>query len=40
MRSVNSTRVAVPAFCDMLTMYAHTETYFTQSETYKKCKSD
>ena len=29
MRSVNSSKVAVPAFCDILTMYANTESYFT-----------
>lgn len=40
MRSVNSFKVAVPAFCDILMMYANTESYFTQSETYKKSKSD
>jgi hypothetical protein len=40
LRSVNSQKVAVPAFCDILMMYANTETYFTQSETYKKSKSD
>jgi len=40
MRSVNSAKVAVPAFCDILMMYANTESYFTQSETYRKSKSD
>lgn len=29
LRSVNSSKVAVPAFCDILMMYAKTETYFT-----------
>ena len=29
LRSVNSQLVAVPAFCDILMMYAATETYFT-----------
>jgi len=29
LRSVNSINVAVPAFCDILMMYASTETYFT-----------
>ena len=40
LRSVNSHTVAIPAFCDILTMYAHTETYFTQSEDFRRCKSD
>jgi len=29
LRSVNSLHVMIPAFCDILLMYAHTETYFT-----------
>ena len=40
LRSVKSHRVAVPAFCDILMLYAYTESYFTQTESYKKCKSD
>lgn len=40
LRSVNSLKVPIPAFCDMLMMYAHTETYFTQSENFHKCRSD
>lgn len=40
LRSVNSYKVAIPAFCDILMMYAHTETYFTQNEKYHRCKSD
>jgi len=39
LRSVNTVKVAIPAFCDILLMYARTECYFTQSEVYKKCKS-
>jgi [histone H3]-lysine4 N-trimethyltransferase ATXR3 len=40
LRSVNSINVAVPAFCDILMLYARTETYFTQNDCYKKSKSD
>ena len=40
LRSANSHTVAIPAFCDILMMYAHTETYFTHSENYKKFKSE
>ena len=40
LRSVNSQIVAMPALCDILMMYANTETYFTQNEHYKKSKSD
>lgn len=40
LRSVNSFKVAIPAFCDILMMYAYTETYFTQNEKYHRCKSD
>jgi|APSaa5957512535_1039671.scaffolds.fasta_scaffold35597_2 hypothetical protein len=40
LRSVNSLKVPIPAFCDVLMMYAYTETYFTQNENYHKCKSD
>jgi hypothetical protein len=29
LRSVNSHTVAISAFCDILMMYAYTETYFT-----------
>lgn len=40
LRSVNSLKVAIPAFCDILIMYAKTEHYFTQNERYKKSRSD
>lgn len=40
LRSVNTTDVAIAPFCDILKMYSSTESYFTQSETYRKCKSD
>ena len=39
LRSVNTTDVAIAPFCDILKMYSCTESYFTQSEKYKKCKS-
>ena len=29
LRSVNTLKVAIPAFCDILKMYASTESYFT-----------
>lgn len=40
LRSVNSQKVPIPAFCDVLMMYAYTETYFTQNQNYRKCDSD
>lgn len=40
LRSTKSKKVQIPAFCDILMIYAKTETYFTKSETYKKSKSD
>ena len=40
LRSVNSNKVQVPALCDILMMYAKTEHFFTQTEAYKKCKSN
>ena len=39
LRSVNTLKVAISAFCDILKMYSSTENYFTQTETYKKCRS-
>ena len=40
LRSINSYKVVIPAFCDILMMYAYTESYFTQTEIYRRCKSD
>ena len=39
LRAVNSLKVAMSAFCDILMMYAYTDHYFTQSESYRKCRS-
>lgn len=30
----------MPALCDVLWLYANTNTYFTPSESYKKCTGD
>lgn len=40
LRSANSLKVAIPAFCDILMMHAHTSEYFTHNEKYKRCKSE
>lgn len=40
LRSVKSNVVAIPALCDILWLYANTQTYFTPNEVYKKCKGD
>ena len=37
LRSVKSSRIAVPALCDNLMLYSKTLTYFTPTE-YSKCK--
>ena len=40
LRAAKSDTVAVPAFCDILVMYARSEHFFTQTDAYRKCKSD
>ena len=40
MRPINSKQVAVPALCDILWLYANTNTYFTPNEKYNKTKGD
>ena len=37
LRGFNSRRVAIPALCDNLVLYARTETYFTPNDDYYKC---
>ena len=37
LRSVKSSRIAVPALCDNLYLYSKTLTYFTPQE-YSKCR--
>ena len=37
LRSVRSTRVAIPALCDNLLLYSKTETYFTPND-YFRCR--
>lgn len=40
LRTVNSNKVAIPAFCDILWLYANINTYFTPNEVYKKTKGE
>lgn len=40
LRPVKSNKVMVQSFCDILWMYANTETYFTPNEAYKKCTGE
>ena len=37
LRNVNSKKVAISAFCDILVLYSCTETYFTTNEDYRRC---
>ena len=30
----------IPGLCDMLWLYANTQTYFTPNDAYHKCKGD
>jgi hypothetical protein len=41
LRSIqNSRTVAIPALCDILVLYANTETYFTTNEDYKRFRGE
>ena len=40
LRSVKSSTVMITALCDILILYAKTETYFTPNESYKKVIGD
>ena len=40
LRTCNSKILQIPALCDILWLYANTETYFTPNEHYKKTKGD
>jgi hypothetical protein len=40
LRTVKSNKVAIPAFCDILWLYANISTYFTPNEVYKKTKGE
>lgn len=40
LRPIKSTKIMIPALCDMLWLYANTHTYFTPNEKYKKCKGE
>jgi hypothetical protein len=38
LRTIKTNKVMIPALCDVLWLYANTETYFTPNENYSKCK--
>lgn len=38
LRIVKSSKVGIPAFCDILVLYASTETYFTTNDSYTRTK--